>query len=229
MKATTLALFLMALLAGCATTQTVSHISQLESIGDQSKILLMSPDVKYYILTAGGMPEPDADLTERARINFLNALTDFANERNANVAAIDPADLEIPLVVSYDKLHSAVGSTVLLNHFGIATLPAKGDTFDWGLGPGVKALGERYQADYALFSFYRDYQASGGRIAFAILAAAAGVGVPTTAEFGFASLVDLQSGDIVWFNKVDVGSGELKDTTGARAVIDTLFKGLPEG
>jgi hypothetical protein len=227
-KATTL-LILIALLCGCATTQTVSQISQLESIGDRSKILLMSPDVKYYILTAGGMPEPNADLTERARVNFFRALTDFASERNANVVAIDPADTEIPLVASYDKLHSAVGSTVLLNHFGLATLPAKGGTFDWGLGPGVKALGERYQADYALFSFYRDYQASGGRIAFAILAAAAGVGVPTTAEFGFASLVDLQSGDIVWFNKVDVGAGELKDPSGARAVIDTLFKGLPEG
>ena len=108
-------------------------------------------------------------------------------------------------------------------------MPAKGDTFDWSLGPGVEALAERYQADYALFSFYRDYQASGGRVAFAILAAAAGVAVPTTAEFGFASLVDLHSGDIVWFNKVDVGAGELRDPGGARQVIDTLFKGLPEG
>ena len=32
-------------------------------------------------------------------------------------------------------------------------------------------------ADYALFSFYRDFQASGGRMAFAFVAAMAGVGM----------------------------------------------------
>ena len=78
-------------------------------------------------------------------------------------------------------------------------LPSKGENFDWSLGPGVASIGQQHDADYALFVHYRDYQASGGRVAFAILAAAAGVGVPMGGEMGFASLVDLKTGDIVWF------------------------------
>jgi hypothetical protein len=78
-----------------------------------------------------------------------------------------------------------------------------------------------------LFVFYRDYQASGGRVAFAILAAAAGAGVSTGSEHGFASLVDLKTGDIVWFNVVRAGSGELRDKNGAAAAVSVLFKDIP--
>jgi hypothetical protein len=96
------------------------------------------------------------------------------------------------------------------------------------LGPDVKAIAQKHGADYALFSYYRDYQATGGRVAFAVLAAVAGVGVSRGQEFGFASLVDLQSGDIVWFNQVTAGVGELREKDGARATVEALFKNLPE-
>ncbi len=89
-------------------------------------------------------------------------------------------------------------------------------------------IGDKYGADYALFSYYRDYQASGGRVAFSILAAVAGVGVSTGSERGFASLVDLRSGDIVWCNQLTTGIGELRYKEGSRATIDALFKDLPE-
>jgi hypothetical protein len=126
-------------------------------------------------------------------------------------------------------LYSAVGISILLHHFGESKLPTKKGAFDWSLGPGVGAIGKQYGADYALFSYYRDYQASGGRVAFAILAAAVGVGVSTGGEGGFASLVDLRTGEIVWFNQVKAGTGELRDKEAARATIDVLFKDLPEG
>jgi hypothetical protein len=41
--------------------------------------------------------------------------------------------------------------------------------------------------------------------------------------------VDLRTGDVVWFNKVDVGAGELRDREGARTVVDGLFRDMPEG
>ena len=114
----------------------------------------------------------------------------------------------------YRRLHAAVGMTLQQHHFGYMGLPTKKlpdntRRFDWSLGPGIGGIGEKYNADYMLFVFYRDYQASGGRVAFAILAAAAGVGVATGDEGGFASLVDLKTGDVVWFNTVAVGAGEM--------------------
>ena len=131
----------------------------------------------------------------------------------------------------YERLHSAVGYTILNNHFGMMKLPSKanGEIFDWSLGPGISAIAEQYNADYALFVYYRDYQASGGRIAFAIIAAAAGAGVSTGSEHGFASLVDLRTGDIVWFNVVGAGSGELRERDGAAAAVNTLFRDIPTG
>jgi hypothetical protein len=215
--------------AGCATTNTVSQLDNLTSERQDPTVLLMPPDVKYYLWTAGGVKEPHADWTAAARRNFRDAVMAYAAEHAVDVVALDPAAASDPTIQRYEKLHRAVGRTIQFNHFGTAKLPTKAGEFDWGLGPGVSEIGRAYGADYALFSFYRDYQASGGRIAFAVLAAAAGVGVPATAEFGFASLVDLRTGDVVWFNKVDVGAGELRDREGARTVVDGLFRDMPEG
>ena len=64
-------------------------------------------------------------------------------------------------------------------------------------------------------------------MAFAILAAAAGVGVGMGSESGFASLVDLDTGDIVWFNMVVAGSGELRDVEGARKTVAKLLDTMP--
>ena len=214
------------LLSGCATTTNVQQIDQLESIGDDPRIVLMPPDIRYYLLTASGIPEPNAEWTEAAKTNFSKALLDYADSIGADVKTIS-ADNMSPDEIQYETLHSAVGLTLLTHHFGYVTLPSKAGNFDWSLGPGVSAIADNHEADYALFVYYRDYQASGGRVAFAILAMAAGVGVNTGSEHGFASLVDLKTGDIVWFNVVTAGKGELRNADSAAKTVDALFKNIP--
>lgn len=216
------------LFAACATTQNVQQIDRLESVRENPRVVLMPPDIRYYLLTAGGVPEPHAEWTEAAQANFTSALQDFAASIGTDLSIIDRDNLG-ETHIEYEKLHSAVGLTILNHQFGYLTLPSKGngEVFDWSLGPGIGALGEQHDADYGLFVYYRDYQASGGRVAFAILAAAVGTGVSTGGEFGFASLVDLRTGDIVWFNVVNVGAGELRDPDGAAMAVNTLFKDIP--
>jgi hypothetical protein len=214
------------LLSACATTQSVKQIDRLDSVGENPRILLMPPDIRYYLLTAGGMPEPNAEWTEAAERNFSRAVADYAKSIGTDLKVMDPRNLS-QYEVGYEELHSAVGMTILSSHFGPYKLPAKRGRFDWSLGPGVSRIGEDHDSDYALFTFYRDYQASGGRVAFAILAAAAGAGVSTGSESGFASLVDLKTGEIVWFNVVASGSGELRDEQGAVTAVETLFKDIP--
>jgi hypothetical protein len=130
--------------------------------------------------------------------------------------------------LAYERLHAAVGTTILLSHYGPMKLPTKAGSFDWSLGDGVSAIKEKYGADYALFSHYRDTNASGGRVAMAVLFAAAGVGLQTGGQGGFASLVDLSTGEVVWFNNVAAGSGDLRTPNGAQTVVRQLFSGLPE-
>ncbi len=215
------------LLGGCATTTTnVQQIDRLESVGADPRIVLMPPDIRYYLLTASGLPEPNAEWTTAARENFSTALLDYADSIGADVKALREDNLGAS-EIAYESLHGVVGATLLQHHFGMSKLPSKAGNFDWSLGPGVNEIARNHNADYALFVHYRDYQASGGRIAFAILAAAAGVGVATGAEGGFASLVDLQNGDIVWFNVVNAGAGELRDPDKAAIAVNNLFRDMP--
>lgn len=227
MKAKILMLVLVLFLAGCATgSRNVQQVDRLESVGDDPRIVLMPPDIRYYLLTAGGVPEPNAEWTTAAQENFAEATLAYAESIGADLSIVHKDDLS-PDEIRYETLHSAVGMTVLTHHFGMFKLPSKGTTFDWSLGPEISVVGEDHNADYALFVFYRDYQASGGRVAFAILAAAAGVGVNAGSEGGFASLVDLKTGDIVWFNVVSAGSGELRKKDGAATAVAKLFKDIP--
>jgi len=214
------------LLSGCATTTNVQQIDKLESVGENPRIVLMPPDIRYYLLTASGIPEANAEWTEAAKTNFSKALLDYADAIGADVKTIS-ADNMSSDEIQYETLHSAVGLTLMTHHFGITKLPSKAGVFDWSLGPGVDTIARNHVVDYALFVYYRDYQASGGRVAFAILAAAAGVGVNTGSEHGFASLVDLKTGDIVWFNVVNAGVGELRDADSAAKTVDALFKDIP--
>jgi hypothetical protein len=218
----------LAILAGCATSQNVQQVDRLESVKENPRIVLMPPDIKYYLLTAGGVSEPHAEWTEAAQANFQVAIQNYAANIGTDLAVVDRNNMG-DAHFEYEKLHSAVGLTVLNHQFGMFKLPSKGNgaIFDWSLGPGISTLADEHDADYGLFVFYRDYQASGGRVAFAILAAAAGVGVATGSEGGFASLVDLRTGDIVWFNVVSVGAGELRDPDGAAAAVDSLFRDMP--
>ncbi len=212
--------------SGCVTATNVQQIDKLESVGENPRIVLMPPDIRYYLLTASGLPEPNQEWTDAARANFSRALLDYSKDIGADVTAIAANNLSAD-EIQYETLHSAVGLSLMQHHFGMFKLPAKAGKFDWSLGPGVSAIADNHEADYALFVFYRDYQASGGRVAFAILAAAAGVGVSGGYEHGFASLVDLNSGDIVWFNGVSAGVGELRDAASARKTVNALFKDIP--
>jgi len=215
------------LVGGCATTTNVQQIDKLESVGETPTIALMPPDIRYYLVTAGGVTEPNAEWTESAQANFLAATLDYAESMGATLKAVDKGDLGED-EIRYETLHSAVGSTIMNNYFGMFKLPSKAGNFDWSLGPGVSSIAERYDADYALFVYYRDYQASGGRVAMSVFTALlTGIATPMGAEQGFASLVDLKTGDIVWFNVVTVGSGELRNPEGAAAVVRGLFKDIP--
>jgi hypothetical protein len=211
-------------LAGCAAN--IQTVDRLESGGENPRIVLMPPDIRYYRLSTGGVIEPNKEWTEAAQANFVAATRDFAESIGADLKILGKDNLG-PQEVRYETLHSAVGMAVRKHYFGSEKLPGKGGQFDWSLGPEVRAIGENHAADYALFVFYRDYQASSGRTAVSIVAAATGASLDTGSEAGFASLVDLETGDIVWFNVVNAGSGELREKSGAETAVKTLYKNMP--
>jgi hypothetical protein len=212
------------LLTGCTIAEQITPTSHTVSIPAGAHVLLFEPDIKYYLMSAGGVPEPQPDWTQAARGNFVSAARAELASQGLVMQAVDPT-LPDDDVAEYTKLHNAVASTILEG----VKLPSKSDRLDLGLGPGVSVLRDRYGADYGLFVFYVGYGSTGGRWAFAIIAAAAGVAMPTGGQGGAASLVDLKTGEIVWFNNISSGTGDLRNPGGAATTVQTVFKGLPRG
>jgi hypothetical protein len=74
-----------------------------------------------------------------------------------------------------------------------------------------------------MFVFVRDTYSSGTRKAMMMLGMANG-----GMQGAFVSLVDLRTGNIVWFNQLFTeGGGDLRDGSGAPAFTADLLKGAP--
>ena len=109
-----------------------------------------------------------------------------------------------------------------------ADLATKHGRFDWTLGPGVSVLRDATGADYALFTYIRDSYTGGGRAAMRVVGALLlGGDIGGGQQVGLASLVDLRTGQIVWFNLLVDESGDLRDANGARATVASLLKQIP--
>ena len=91
----------------------------------------------------------------------------------------------------------------------------------------MKSLKEDTGADYALFVYLRDSYTSPGRAALIVAAAILGVGLQGGVQLGFASLVDLQTGQIVWFNRLMSGVGDLRTPEAAEKAIQELLANNP--
>ncbi|WP_285762492.1 hypothetical protein [Biformimicrobium ophioploci] len=214
-------------LSGCAATH-VSKIDQLSTIDGSSEIVLMPLDVELSILTAAGLTEPQAEWTQNAVQHIKTAAREEFARRNSNLLLFDAGGLNAEsTLVQLQKLHEAVGYTIRLHHYGPLKLPTKNNQIDWTLGDDIAALKEHTGADYAMFVFVRDSYASAGRVAVQLLGAVAGVGVAGGTQYGFASLVDLNSGEIVWFNQLISGSGDLRTKKAADKTVTALLKTLP--
>jgi hypothetical protein len=190
------------------------------------RIVVMPIDVELSQLTAGGVNEPHAEWTEAAFMNMRAALETEARARKVVLIDFEP-DRGTPedRETSADlvKLHRAVGGSILVYQYNPElALPSKQGKFDWSLGPSVQAIAKAHDADYALFLFVRDSYATAGRVAVIVVGALLGVGVPGGSQIGFASVVDLKTGDIVWFNRLVRPTGDLRTPEAAGETIRAL-------
>lgn len=218
-------------LAACARTDSLAPEGAFERPPGTVRVLLIPPDVELYELTAGGLAEPRAEWTAAARANLIDAITALLAERDADLVHLGNADDDPLSPHPYGqvvKLHGAVGRAILMHAAGDAlALPTKKGRFDWSLGRDVVPMGEAYQADFALFVHARESFSTSGRVALVVIGAILGAYVPGGQEVGFASLVDLRSGDLVWFNQAQGTIGDLRKPESARTAAGNLLDDLP--
>jgi|GEM_PF-187102 len=214
---------------GCATTYHMG--SGCAQPPPSANVLLIEPDVILFELTTGGLEEPRADWTQAAKTNVGKTLDRILREHGDKLFPF-----QVPLdspdrVHTYEqvlKLHEAVGQTILIHKYmPYYNLPTKEGRFDWSLGESLTTLKERTRADYALFIYLRDSYASPGRTALMVTAALFGIGIQGGLQLGFASLVDLQTGQIVWFNRLFRTVGDLRTPEAAEKAVQQLLTNIP--
>jgi len=246
MRRVALALLASVALAGCVQTRQYADVEFTPPQGNY-KLLVMRPDVSVGSVTTGGMVEPRADWTEQARANFLTALRAQQAERGGNVFIMEKREslegVEADTVAELERLHYAVASSIALHRYSGAYLPTKRSKgLDWTLGEEAVALGKRTGYDYALFLYAEDSFASTGRVALQVLGVAGcfvGFCAPNiggAGQFGYASLVDLRTGEVVWFNVSQASSqiagikfGDIRTPEGAAQMVDRLLARMKPG
>ncbi|MEP7316749.1 MAG: hypothetical protein ABI667_08625 [Sphingomicrobium sp.] len=237
-----------AALSACVQTKQYADVQFAPPKGDY-KLLVMRPDVTVGSVTTGGLVEPRADWTEQSRANLLAALKAQQAARGGNVLILDKRDglaamgVDSDTVAELERLHYAVGASIALHRYSGAYLPTKRRKgLDWTLGQQAVDLGARAGYDYALFLHAEDSFASTGRIALQVLGAAGCVvgfcapNIGGGGQFAYASLVDLRTGEVVWFNILQAGTqiaginmGDIRKPEGAAQLVDRLLGRMKPG
>jgi len=217
------------LAAGCAVTHGTSR-QGATALGKGQRILIMDPDVRLYVLTAGGLLEPQAEWTAAGQGYVATALTEELRAKALGTVRYEaPPDAER----RHDheqllKLHDVVVGQAL---GGGQFLPTKKGRLEWSLGEDVQPLGRAQAAEYALFVVLRDSYASAGRHAASVAVAVLSLGTTSLSlgrQVGAASLVDLRTGDIVWMNQLVNQAGDLRTSDSARKAVRSLLGNLPK-
>ena len=196
-----------------------------------AKIVLMRPSITAGAQSTGGMFEPNADWTDQARENIGRTLAEVqSNLGNDVVNYVEPVGTDAQKIAEYRALFSTVASSVITYQFFVGNrLPTKKrkDSFEWTVGPEVASLPGLDGADYALFITTEDEYGSTGRKLFQFAAAMAGVGIVSGVHKGFAGLIDLHTGDLVWLNADMQMGGDVRTPDGAQKRVKQLLEGFP--
>jgi len=194
------------------------------------KILLFRPSVWVGEQSTGGMPEPRAEWTETAR-ELLDAelrlrQADFNNELLEEPTLIGP---DADMVAEHKALFNTVAHSVMTYQFFYGNrLPTrKNKAFDWTLGEGTRRIADLSGARYGLFILTEDQYGSTGRKMMQLFAMGLGVGVTSGVHKGYAGLVDLETGQLVWLNADGQMGGDVRDAEGMKKRVAQLLEDFP--
>lgn len=192
-----------------------------------AKIIVAPIDVELFELSVGGVLQPKADWTEAASRHMKAAVGRALSD--LKIGATHLTDSLADEQHEALSLNGAISSAIALHHAGagIFALPTKAGKLDWSFGSALNELRKATAADYALFIWMRDSYASAERKVAMVAFALVGVGLTGGTQVGYATLVDLKSGRVEWFNRLLSASGDLREAEPAMTAVGTLLSEFP--
>ena len=222
-----LVIFLFFFIYSCSSFNTEPKYTIRVFTQDSPKILLMPVDIEICELTLAGMCEPSASWTQNSRENIITSFEEILNKRNAILKKYNKNEHNDE-IIQIIKLHTQIGQEIINNEYGPFELPTKKE-FNWTLGKKVKLLKKKYKSDYAIFIFFRDQYSSTERVIYNIVTAVLFPGIIPIggSQIAFASLVNLNNGEVTWFNGYYRSFGDVRDLENARDTVNKLFEEFP--
>lgn len=192
-------------------------------------VVIMPTDIELFSMSAGGVLEPKADWTEAASRHFKAAMIE--KKQKLGLSSVELTAHQADEADEVNALHGAIARAISIHHFGALALPSKEGQLDWSIGESARLIRKMTGADYALFSWVRDSYTSDERKAAMVAMAILSLGrvIPTAGglQTGYASLVDLNTGRVLWFNRLQRGSGDLREAEKAAETVDALLSEFP--
>ena len=188
-------------------------------------VAVMPLDVELFSLTAGSVAEPRAEWTAKAVANLQEALKLRGVAGGGRFVPLPPEGNGT--LSELNRLHRAVARAISVHHFGTWKLPSKGGRLDWSLGEEAGEIRKQVDAEYALFIRFRDSYSTGGRVVSMVLWGALGMAIGGGAQVGYASLIELKTGRVLWFNEMVKFSGDARELEPAKTTLGHLLKEFP--
>ncbi|MEO0464171.1 MAG: hypothetical protein AAF127_13655 [Pseudomonadota bacterium] len=196
-----------------------------------ARILFLAPNIRVGAQSTGGLFEPNADWTAQARENINVALEQaLRNLGNEITRADETANPAVDELQPYRHLFGAVsGSAMEYQFFRGNRLPTKkrNKSFSWTVGPAISELAAVQGYDYVLFITTRDAYGSTGRKLLQMAAMFANIPVTSGEHVGYAGLVEVKTGNLVWLNADMAMGGDPRKPEGAEKRVRQLLEGFP--
>jgi hypothetical protein len=219
-------------LFGCATTGYRAH-PQLEiRLKDVKTAALISPDIKVYEFTAGGVRELRDDWCLKGRDNVQEATIKCLHDKLTDVRPTPVSKEAEEELEDVYALYKAVSTSIQLHIYGPFGFPEKKKHFDYSVG-SIKTILENLRADVLIFVYGSDEISTSGRKALQAGAITIGVltGVMVIPRGGITEvsvgIVDA-SGSMLWYNvKRSEGGYDLRDRESATNFLAEILSDFP--
>ena len=242
-----MAIIFILLQTACSTTPSshflASSTSQFKPPEDKAplKVAVLPFDVALYQKSASLRPVLKEDWTENAKTHLRTHLIDYFEDSDWKIDFVPESSLaQNHTLKQYSTLYEAVLESIFTYEFGNQRLPIKNKAnVIWTLGDSANQISELEKYDYALFIKVHDtYSTTGsiitsslfnvGMIALTAYSPVVPVGVPILGlQSTYTSIVDLKTGDIIWFDSMGSKSGDLRTEEEAIRTVRAMFKRFP--
>jgi hypothetical protein len=190
-----------------------------------ARVVIAPLDVELFSISAGGVAEPKADWTDAAQKHMKDAM--HLKAKSLGMASRELSEDQADELAEVLHLHAAVARSIAIHHAGFLKLPTKEDRLEWSFGDTLRPLQQATGARYGVFTWVRDSYASAERKAMMVGMALLGIGIAGGAQIGYATLVDLETGQVLWFNQLARASGDLREDKAAVESVNALMTGFP--